>query len=64
MARQSYEDKNVRKLGKTGNVNSPSYYVTIPVDLIRGLDWKEGQKVIVKRSRQKIVIEGFEAEAS
>jgi len=59
MARQSLENKNVRKLGKTGNVNSPSYYVTLPVDLVRGLDWKEGQKVIVKRSRSKIVIEEF-----
>jgi len=58
MARQSVENKNVRKLGKTGNVNSPSYYVTLPVDLVRGLDWKEGQKVLIKRSRQKIVIEG------
>ncbi len=64
MARQSHEDKNVRKLGKTGNVNSPSYYVTIPVDLVRGLNWKEGQKVVVKRSRQKIVIEGLEDQAS
>ena len=57
MARQSIEDRNIRKLGKTGNVNSPSYYVTIPVDLIRGLGWNDGQKVIVKRSRSKIVIE-------
>lgn len=61
MARQSLENRNIRKLGKTGNAKSPSYYVTIPVDLVRGLNWKEGQKVVVKRSRQKIVIEDWPA---
>jgi antitoxin component of MazEF toxin-antitoxin module len=64
MARQSLEDRNIRKLGKTGNVNSPSYYVTLPVDLVRGLNWADGQKVVVKRSRQKIVIEGLELESN
>ena len=59
MPRQTLENRQIRKLGKTGNSQSPSYYVTIPVDLIRGLKWKEGQKVVVKRSRQKIVIEDW-----
>jgi hypothetical protein len=57
MARQNIDNKNVRKLGKTGNANSPSFYVTLPVDIVRGMNWGEGQKVIIKRSRQKIVIE-------
>lgn len=57
MARQSVENKNIRKIGKTGNVNSPSYYVTLPVDVVRGLGWNEGQQVVIKRSRQKIVIQ-------
>lgn len=59
MAEQNINGKNVRKLGKTGNVNSPSYYVTLPVDLVRGMGWKDSQKVIIKRSRQKIVIEAL-----
>ena len=61
MPRQSIEERFIRKLGKTGNVNSPSFYVTIPVDLVRNMGWKKGQKVFVKRSRSKIVIETVEA---
>ena len=65
MPRQSIENKSMRKLGRTGNVKSPSFYVTIPVDLIRSLGWKEGQQVVVKRSRSKIVIEDLDqAQAS
>lgn len=62
MARQSLENRHIRKLGKTGNAKSPSYYVTIPVDLVRGMGWADGQKVVVKRSRQKVVIEDFQEE--
>ena len=51
---------HIRKLGKTGNVDSPSYFVTIPIELVRSMDWGEGQQVHVKRSRGKIVIEGLE----
>lgn len=59
MARQSMKNRHIRKLGKTGNSESPSYYVTLPIDIVRGLKWKDGQKLIVKKSRNKVVIEDW-----
>ena len=50
------EDENVRKLTKTG---SYTYYVTIPKADIDALGWKERQKLKVRRSGQKIVIEDW-----
>lgn len=60
MARQRTKYKHVRKLGQTGNAESPSYYVTLPIDIIRELKWKDGQRVVVKKSRNRIVIEDFQ----
>jgi antitoxin component of MazEF toxin-antitoxin module len=59
MARQSMKNRHIRKLGKTGNSESPSYYVTLPIDVIRSLKWKDGQRLVVKKSRNKIVIEDW-----
>ena len=47
-------DESVRRLTKTG---SYTYYVTIPKADIEALGWKERQKVKVRRSGHKIVIE-------
>lgn len=57
MARQKLNRRHIRKLGKTGNNSSPSYYVTLPIHVIRALHWQDGQKLVVKKSRNKIVIE-------
>ncbi len=46
-----------RKIGKTGNVDSPSYFITIPIELVRSFGWREGDTVTVKRSRGKLVVE-------
>ena len=54
---------HIRKLGKTGNVDSPSYFVTIPIELVRSMEWGEGQQVHIKRSRGKIVIETMNDES-
>ena len=51
---------HARTLGKTGNVDSPSYFLTIPIELVRAMEWSEGQRVHVKKSRGKIVIETIE----
>lgn len=59
MPRPNNRSKQVRKLGTTGNADSPSYYVTLPINLIRQLQWKDGQKLVVKKSRNKLVIEDW-----
>ena len=48
MSRQKIEDKNVRKLSRIGN---KSIGLTLPIDLVRELKWREKQKVVVKRVR-------------
>lgn len=60
MARQRSNRRHVRKLGKTGNNASPSYYITLPIHVVRALEWQDGQKLVVKKSRNKIVIEDLE----
>jgi hypothetical protein len=49
---QSY----VRKIGKIGSVKNHSYYVTLPVDFVRGLNWREGQRLSIKRVGIKLHI--------
>ena len=44
--RRKIEDRNVRKISKRGG----SYSVTIPVEMMRELKWREKQKIVFKRS--------------
>lgn len=57
MARRKLGDKNIRKLTKVGK---KSIAVTIPIEFVRGLKWREKQKVVVKRSGKKIIIEDWQ----
>jgi antitoxin component of MazEF toxin-antitoxin module len=57
MARRKLEDKNVRKLGKSG---SKSITVTLPIDIVRELGWRSKQKVVVKKHGKGIYIEDWE----
>lgn len=49
-------NKNIRKLTKLGG---HSIAVTIPIDIIRKLKWRERQKVVVKLLGDKITIEDW-----
>ena len=40
------EEQNIRKLTKVGK---QSISVTLPIEYVRGLGWREKQKVVVKR---------------
>lgn len=53
---KKYSNRNIRKLTKTG---SGSYYCIIPKDMIRDLSWKERQKLQVKRSGKRLIIEDW-----
>lgn len=53
---------HVRKLGKTGNVDSPSYFLTLPIDIVRDMGWGDSQELRVKRSRGKVIIESTEGD--
>jgi hypothetical protein len=55
MSRRKLENKNIRKLTRTGNGKCIS--VTLPIDMVRDLKWKDRQKVVVSKKGNKLVIE-------
>jgi hypothetical protein len=53
MARRKKGKENIRKL----QITRGSYYISLPVDLVREFKWKEKQKVVVKKlAKGKIII--------
>lgn len=48
MANNKTNETNIRKLTKVGR---KSIAVTLPIELIRELGWREKQKVVVKRAK-------------
>ena len=57
MARRRLEDRNIRKLTRTGSGKSIS--VVLPIELIRELKWQDRQKVVVRKRGSKLVIEDW-----
>lgn len=53
MGRRADADRDVRSITKLG---SKSFAVTIPIDYVRNLGWKEKDEVEVKVNRGRIVI--------
>jgi len=60
MMRRRLVNKNVRKVFK----KSGSYCLTVPIEIIRELKVREGQKMIVKKRGKKIVIEDWKAKTA
>jgi antitoxin component of MazEF toxin-antitoxin module len=52
MTRRKFENRNVRKIFKSGS----SYAVTIPLEIADALKIRKGQKVVVKKKGKEIVI--------
>jgi len=48
-------DKNIRKITKNGN----SYSVSIPIEALKKLKWREKQRVVVTKRGEKLIIEDF-----
>ena len=55
MTRRKLEDENIRKILKNGD----SYAVTIPIEIMSELKWKEKQKVVVKKVRGGFVVKDW-----
>jgi antitoxin component of MazEF toxin-antitoxin module len=53
--RRKLVDKNIRKIYK----HSSSYALTLPIEIVKKLKIKEKQKVVVRRSGKKIIIEDW-----
>lgn len=56
MPTRKLEERNIRKLTKVGE---KSLAVTIPIEIIRELRWREKQKVVVKRVRGGVEIKDW-----
>ncbi|MDD5291045.1 MAG: AbrB/MazE/SpoVT family DNA-binding domain-containing protein [Patescibacteria group bacterium] len=52
MARRRLNQKEIRKITKNGN----SYSVSIPIEVLKELKWREKQKVIVKKKGRNLII--------
>ena len=53
MSRRKLEDKKIRKLTRVGD---KSIGLTLPIDIVRELEWREKQKVVVKKQGKNILI--------
>lgn len=56
MARNKKEEREIRKLTKVGK---KTIAVTIPIEIVRGLGWREKQRVVVKRIKGGLVIRDY-----
>ena len=57
MPRRKLSEQNIRKITKMGG--GKSYGITIPIQYLRQLKWRERQKVVVKKRGKRIIIEDW-----
>ena len=58
MAQRKLEEKDIRKLTRMGGARSLG--LTLPIEIVEKLKWRERQKVRVHLSGKKIIIEDWE----
>ena len=56
MARRKLEERNTRKIQKDAR---GSVRITLPIEIIRELKWRDGQKVVAKKRGKGIFIEDW-----
>ncbi|MBU2028640.1 hypothetical protein KJ761_01985 [Patescibacteria group bacterium] len=54
--RRKNKEENIRKITRLGKT---SLAVTLPIDIIRELGWKEKQRVVVKKIKGGMVIRDY-----
>ncbi len=57
MARRKLKDRNIRKLLKN---SGGSIQVTLPIELVRELKWRNKQKVIIVKKGSTLIIKDWE----
>jgi len=57
MATQKSYNKSIRKLTKVGGL---SLSVTLPIEIVRELKWREKQKLVVKKVGKRVIIEDWQ----
>jgi len=56
MSVRKQEEKNIRKITRVGKT---SLAVTLPVEIVRELGWREKQKLVVKKARGGLLIKDW-----
>jgi ribosomal protein L15E len=56
MPNKTTEERNMRKLTKLGG---KSIGLTLPIELVRELGWREKQRVVVKRVRGGVMVKDW-----
>ena len=54
MARRNLDERLVRKIGKTGG--GKSYTITLPIEIVRSLKWREKQKIVVEQRGDTVIL--------
>lgn len=57
MGNKRVGEESVRILSKAG---TGSYQITLPIGLVRKLKWQQGQRLVVRASGKKIIIEDWQ----
>jgi hypothetical protein len=57
MPNKKYSQRNIRKITRSGH----SLNVSLPVEFLTKLKWKEKQKVVIKKIRGGLVIRDWKA---
>jgi len=57
MPRRKAEESNIRKLTKS--CGGKSIGLTLPIEVVRELGWKDKQKVVVKRVRGGVLVKDW-----
>jgi antitoxin component of MazEF toxin-antitoxin module len=58
MSQRQLKEKNIRKLMRMGE-NGGSVGLTLPIEIVKKLGWKEKQKVVVSLKRKNIIIKDW-----
>ncbi len=53
--RRKIQNRNTRKISKRG----ASYSVTIPIEMMRALKWRDNQKLVFRKSGKRLIIEDW-----
>jgi len=56
--RRKLENRNIRKITKVAG--GSSFSITLPIEMVRKLGWRERQKVVVSLRGKKIIIQDWE----
>ena len=55
MGRRESGEEHVRNIQKSKG----SYSVTLPINIVRSLKWRERQKVVIRKDGKRIIIEDW-----